>query len=90
MHLGWRLAKSWACVVALWLVLGPAFAQRVEGDRVAGARGLYEAEVNVNSQGEAERNTGFARALSQVLGKLTGDRSAASCASSGVPSTWTR
>jgi hypothetical protein len=62
----------------LWLVLGTAFAQRVEGDVVVGARGLYEAEISVNGQGEAERNTGFARALSQVLGKLTGNRSAAS------------
>ena len=72
-----RLAIRIAGVVALWLAFGAAFAQRVEGDR-AGARGLYEAEVNVNGQGETERNTAFARAMSQVLGKLSGNRSAAS------------
>src|SRR4249919_181515 len=71
-----RLAIRIAGVVALWLAFGAAFAQRVEGDR-AGARGMYEAEVNVNGQGETERNTAFARAMSQVLGKLTGNRSAA-------------
>lgn len=51
-----------------------AAAQRVEGDRAA-AQGPYEAEVNVNGQGEAERNTGFARALSAVLARLSGNRS---------------
>ena len=49
---------------------------RTEGDR-AGAQGVYDAEVPVNGQGEAERNSAFARALSVVLGKLSGDRSAA-------------
>jgi len=77
MHRALRMAKMLAGVVALWLVLGTAFAQRVEGD-VAHASGLYEAEVNVNGQGPAERNAGFARAMTQVLGKLTGDRSASS------------
>ncbi|BCT92845.1 hypothetical protein LYSHEL_18690 [Lysobacter helvus] len=72
-----RLAIRIAGVVALWLAFGAAFAQRVEGDR-AGAHGMYEAEVNVNGQGETERNTAFARAMSQVLGKLSGNRSAAS------------
>jgi len=51
-------------------------AQRVEGDRVA-AQGPYAVEVPVNGQGEAERNTGFARALAQVLSRLTGNRNAA-------------
>ncbi len=72
-------AIRWATGLALALSLlsaGPAFAQRVEGDRAA-AQGIYEAEVPVNGQGESERNTGFARALSQVLGKLSGERSAA-------------
>ena len=78
MHLASRMAKAVVGTALLWLVLGTAFAQRVEGDVVVGARGLYEAEISVNGQGEAERNTGFARALSQVLGKLTGNRSAAS------------
>ena len=64
----WPLAAGWRSATA--------FAQRVEGDR-AGAQGMYEAEVPVNGQGEAERNAGFARALAQVLGKLSGDRSAA-------------
>ena len=65
-----------------WLALalaggtGLAHAQRVEGDRAA-AQGVYQAEVPVRSQSESERNAGFARALAQVLGKLSGDRSAA-------------
>jgi len=50
---------------------------RTEGDAVA-ARGLYEAEVPVNGQGEAERQGGFARSLGTVLGKLSGDRAAMS------------
>lgn len=54
-----------------------ATAQRVEGDRVK-AEGIYAAEVSVNGQGETERNTAFARGLAQVLGRLTGDRGAAS------------
>jgi uncharacterized protein len=52
-----------------------AFAQRVEGDRAA-ATGIYEAEVPVNGQGEAERNAAFGRGLAQVLAKLSGDRGA--------------
>ena len=63
---GWALA---ALVAAM-----PAFAQRVEGDRAA-AEGVYEAEVPVRSQAESEREAGFARAMAQVLGKLSGDRS---------------
>ena len=55
---------------------GLAHAQRVEGDRAA-AQGVYQAEVPVRSQSEGEREAGFARALAQVLGKLSGDRSAA-------------
>ncbi|HBP02226.1 MAG TPA: DUF2066 domain-containing protein, partial [Stenotrophomonas sp.] len=47
---------------------------RTEGD-VATATGAYEAEVPVNSQAEADRNGALARALSVVLGKLSGDRS---------------
>ncbi|WP_425603351.1 DUF2066 domain-containing protein [Luteimonas endophytica] len=39
---------------------------------------MYEAEVAVKGQQEAERRTGFARALAQVLGKISGDRAAAS------------
>ena len=50
---------------------------RTEGDAVF-ARGLYQAEVPVNGQGEAERQGGFARALGSVLSKLSGDRSAMS------------
>ena len=72
-----RLAIRMAALAGLWLVLGLAWAQRVEGDRAV-ARGLYEAEVPVNGQGAAERTQGFARALAEVLGKVTGDRSAAS------------
>jgi hypothetical protein len=71
-----RLATRAATMAGLWLVLGLAWAQRVEGDRAA-ATGLYEAEVPVNGQGAGERAQGFARALTVVLGKLSGDRSAA-------------
>lgn len=49
---------------------------RTEGDR-AGARGLYEAEVPVNSQGAPERRNAFSRALVSVLSKLSGDRNVA-------------
>jgi hypothetical protein len=76
---GWtmRLAMRLAMAAGLWLVLGLAWAQRVEGDRAA-ARGMYEAEVPVNGQGADERARGFARALTDVLGKISGDRGAAS------------
>ncbi|TDK27427.1 DUF2066 domain-containing protein [Luteimonas aestuarii] len=73
-----RFARQLACGLAVVLLLaGTASAQRVEGDR-AGAQGPYEAEVPVRSQSESEREAGFARALAQVFGKLSGDRSAAS------------
>lgn len=67
---------AWVAAFALMLA-STAWAQspRVEGDR-AGAQGVYEAEVPVNGQGEAERNNAFARGLGVVLGKLSGDRSA--------------
>ena len=60
-------------LAALLLASFAATAQRVEGDR-AGAQGPYEAEVSVNGQGEGERTTGFARALSTVLARLSGSR----------------
>ncbi len=69
-------AARMSAVIGLWLVLGLAWAQRVEGDR-ASAQGMYEAEVPVKGQGAGERAQGFARALTVVLGKLSGDRSAA-------------
>lgn len=73
-----RFARQLACGLAMVLLFaGTASAQRVEGDR-AGAQGPYEAEVPVRSQSESEREAGFARALAQVFGKLSGDRSAAS------------
>lgn len=66
----------WATLVACALcAAGPAAAQRVEG-QVARADGAYEAEVPVRNQSEAERRNAFARALTQVLGKISGDRSA--------------
>jgi len=74
--------KSWVWMLAAVLlsagmvVVGPAHAQRVEGDRAA-ATGAYEAEVAVRNQADAERNAGFGRALAVVLGKVTGDRAAA-------------
>jgi hypothetical protein len=63
-------------LAALLLASFIATAQRVEGDRAA-AQGPYEAEVSVNGQGETERNTGFARALSAVLARLSGIRAVA-------------
>ncbi|HVE52109.1 MAG TPA: DUF2066 domain-containing protein, partial [Ramlibacter sp.] len=63
------------CLLGLLLAFGNGWAQRVEGDR-ASAQGPYQAEVPVNGQGPAERSAGFARALSQVLAKLSGNRSA--------------
>lgn len=80
-------SKRWSgCVhrgIGMMLGLGLAFAllapaahaQRVEGDRAA-ASGIYEAEVPVNNQTDTERNNGFARALAQVLAKISGDRAA--------------
>ena len=59
------------------LVPGWAHAQRVEGDR-AGATGMYQAEVAVGSQSDSARQSGYARALAQVLGKLSGDAGVAS------------
>lgn len=61
--------------LAFALLAPAAHAQRVEGDRAA-ASGIYEAEVPVNSQTDSERNNGFARALAQVLAKISGDRGA--------------
>lgn len=70
-RIGWWMA----CLVAgCLLAAGGASAQRMEGD-TARAKGLYEAEVQVYSQREAERRTGFGRGLAQVLGKISGDRS---------------
>ena len=63
---------------AMSLVATTAWAQsnlRTEGDAAA-AQGIYQAEVPVNSQGEAERGSGFARALGSVLSKVSGDRNA--------------
>ena len=62
---------GWA--VAALLAAAPAAAQRVEGDRASG-QGLYEAEVQVRTQGETERSAAYARALAQVFAKLSGDR----------------
>jgi hypothetical protein len=71
-----RIAALVVSSAVLLLASFAADAQRVEGDR-AGAKGMYAAEVPVNGQGEGERNTAYARALSQVLAKLSGDRNAA-------------
>ena len=63
MRLAMRMsAARMSAVIGLWLVLGLAWAQRVEGDR-ASAQGMYEAEVPVKGQGAGERAQGFARAL---------------------------
>ncbi|GAB2503818.1 DUF2066 domain-containing protein [Pseudoxanthomonas sangjuensis] len=71
-----RRIHAFLCGALLALLALPAAAQsglRTEGD-VAGARGIYEAEVPVNSQSEADRNAGLARALGKVLAQLSGDR----------------
>ena len=72
---GWRMLPLLA--MALMLASFSATAQRVEGTRAA-ASGVYSAEVEVNTQGAGERDTAFARALAQVLAKLSGDAGAAS------------
>jgi hypothetical protein len=74
---GWKpVLLQVALLLACLVPATAALAQRVEGD-VARAQGAYEAEVPVRNQSASERNTAFARALSQVLGKISGDRSAA-------------
>ncbi|WP_132999122.1 DUF2066 domain-containing protein [Luteimonas arsenica] len=71
------MPKALLLTLILALLLpGWAHAQRMEGDR-AGASGLYEAEVAVGSQTESARQSGFQRALAQVLGKLSGDSAVA-------------
>src|SRR3546814_9789490 len=72
--LAWRAGLLAASL--LLAMPGSADAQRVEGDR-AQAQGIYQAEVQVRSQAEDERNRGFSRALVQVLAKLSGDRQVA-------------
>lgn len=67
-----RIQAVFAAVLLCFVPL-LAQAQRVEGD-VAGAKGIYEAEVPVDSQSDADRNGALARALGKVLGQLTGDR----------------
>ena len=61
-----------ALAAAMWLLAPVAQAQRVEGTR-ASAQGVYEAEVPVANQTAAARSNGFARALVQVLNKLSGE-----------------
>lgn len=72
-----RVAFSLAFLMALLVTSFTAVAQRVEGDRARG-QGVYSAEVPVNGQGETERGNAFARGLAEVLGKMSGDRGAAS------------
>lgn len=75
---GWRGRALRLVFLAFGLLaMAPGWAQRVEGD-VARADGAYDAEVPVRSQAAAERNNAFARALAQVIGKISGDRSASS------------
>lgn len=79
MPLAHRFTRSIAILLFACALLpgGIAHAQRVEGDR-ASAQGVYAAEVPVKGQAEPERNAAFSRALASVLGKLTGNRAAAS------------
>src|SRR5690606_11916902 len=70
---GTKMPKALLITLLLALLLpGWAHAQRMEGDR-AGASGMYQAEVAVGSQTESARQSGFSRALAQVLGKMSGD-----------------
>ena len=72
-----RILAALVLAASLLALSTTVAAQRVEGSRAA-ASGLYEAEVPVNSQGAADRAAGFARALAEVLGKISGDRGNAS------------
>ena len=68
-----------ALVLSMLFLLPPLTVQaqsglRTEGE-VATAQGLYDAEVTVASQADSDRPGALARALGQVLGKLSGDRS---------------
>jgi hypothetical protein len=75
-----RRLSAFAAAALLLLSALPALAQeamRTEGD-LAQAQGLYEAEVVVPSQSENDRNGGLARALGQVLAKVSGDQGATS------------
>jgi hypothetical protein len=74
---GLRALLATICLLAGLFVAGIASAQRVEGD-IARAEGAYETEVPVRNQNEAERKRAFAGAFAQVLGKISGDRNAAS------------
>ena len=65
------MRSTWMAILAL--AAFAAQAQRMEGSR-ASAQGAYAAEVSVRSQSAAERDNGFARALIQVLGRITGER----------------
>lgn len=64
-------------VLLAWPAWAPAQSGlRTEGDPARG-QGLYEAEVPVAGQGDGERKHALERALGVVLGKLTGDPTAA-------------
>lgn len=73
------LAIFLALVLAIAAIIAPcaAMAQaqfRTEGD-VAKAQSVYDAEVPVNSQSEADRPAALARALGAVLAKVAGEQS---------------
>ena len=70
----WWMGLLWTALALL--PAGTALAQRTEGDRAA-ATGAYQAEVAVRNQTDDEREKAFGRALAQVLGNVTGDRTAA-------------
>ena len=70
----WWMGLLWTALALL--PAGTVLAQRTEGDRAA-ATGAYQAEVAVRNQTDGERDKAFARALAQVLGNVTGDRTAA-------------
>lgn len=68
-----RVFRSLSAFLLLLAFSAAVPAQRVEGSR-ARASGAYSAEVVVTNQTDAQRNSGFARGLLQVLQRLTGDR----------------
>jgi hypothetical protein len=72
----WFMGHSFAVRCARWCLLLSVLVGAA-GARAGEVEGLYEAQVPVTSQREAERQSAVRAAFQQVLVKVTGDRSAA-------------
>lgn len=72
----WFMDRSFARRCAHWCLLLGLLAG-VAGPRAAEVEGLYEAQVPVTGQREAERQDAVRAAFQQMLVKVTGDRSVA-------------